>query len=211
MIYLICWRAAFPRQGQRRCILPSFGDCSHQILSCTGRAALSAASELDIKRLLETCKLQATKLHLFLSVSAYRTSVNRVFRLLKQVWGKGLRAPGLWSGSSLNNPREVSSSPRAFLVAWVWHVSPGLQGQWFNELLCKMTLQMESLLLSFLTPGDLFIPAHHPEQGLAPEGAKKALRAEDERQHMSCEISSSRWEAQAASSILPGDSSHTLT
>lgn len=95
MIYLICWRAAFPRQGQRLSILPSFGDCSDQILSCTGRAALSAASGLDIKCLLETSKRQAMKLHLFLSVSAYRASLNRVFSALKT--GLGKRSQGTWA------------------------------------------------------------------------------------------------------------------
>lgn len=42
---------------------------------------------------------------------------------------------------------------------------------------CKMTLQMETLLLPFLTPGDLFIPAHHPDQGpAAKEAGKESIK-----------------------------------
>lgn len=88
---------------------------------------------------------------------------------------------------------------------WVWHVSPGLQGQWFNELLSKMTLQMESLLLPFLTPSDLFIPAHHPDQGLAAkEASKESIEGwKMKRSTRAGEIYSSGWKAQGASPILP--------
>lgn len=90
---------------------------------------------------------------------------------------------------------------------WVWHVSPGLQGQWFNELLSKMTLQMESLLLPLLTPLSLrsLYSSSSPRPGLAAKGgSKESIKGwKMKRSARAGEIYSSGWKAQGASPILP--------
>lgn len=72
---------------------------------------------------------------------------------------------------------------------WVWHVSPGLQGQWFNELLSKTTLQMESLLLPFLTPLSFRSLYSSSSPRLGPGRQRSQQRKhegmEDETQHTS--------------------------